>query len=437
VHEFNTSFTGSRKMSKRPMRVWIVNPYGELPGEGWREYRSFLIARALAAIGHKVTWWISDFEHRSKRYRASGQLLDPMLPVGVRVIAVHGSSYKSNISFERIRYELNFGKELARLAESEESPDLIILGFPAIFTGNPIIAYRNKVGCKLVFDVIDLWPELFEVILPRRIRFLGKFLFYPLYKRRAKQIGSCDGVVAVSHDYLQTAIQGQTKQMPKLISYLGIDISAYLATKINLSLDKSLAEFKKQFSLVAVYAGTLGDAYDMDIIISAIKCAQQKGLSIGFVVAGNGPRKTDFEDIAADPSAPLKYLGLLPATDMKTLYKNCDVGLISYVADSTVAMPVKLFDYTVGGLALLSSLGRDACDTINQHQIGLNYHASDLSDFMEKLTFMSQNIDLVRRYKSNSRQLALSYDTKIQYDNYASFLNEIVNMGTESTGPIY
>jgi hypothetical protein len=125
---------------------------------------------------------------------------------------------------------------------------------------------------------------------------------------------------------------------------------------------------------------------------------------------------------------PLKYLGQLPAADMKTLYKNCDVGLISYVADSTVAMPVKLFDYTVGGLALLSSLGRDAYDTINQYQIGLNYHASDLDDFMEKLTFMSQNIDLVQVYKSNAQQLAFSYDAKIQYDKYALFLNEIANV---------
>jgi glycosyltransferase involved in cell wall biosynthesis len=418
------------------MRVWIVNPYGELPSEGWREYRSFLIARALAANGHEVTWWISDFEHRRKQYRASGQLLDPMLPGGVRAIAVHSSSYKRNISLGRIRYEINFGKELARLAEGEEAPDLIILGFPAIFTGNPIIAYRNKIGCKLIFDVCDLWPELFEVILPKKIRFLGKIIFYPLYKMRMQQIGFCDGVVAVSEDYLKTALQGQKGQIPKLISYLGIDIGAYLATKINSSLDKRLADFKKQFSLVAVYAGTLGDAYDMDIIISAIKYVQQKDLLIGFVVAGNGPRKKDFEDMAADSSASLMYLGLLPATDMKTLYNNCDVGLMTYVADSTVAMPVKLFDYTVGGLALLSSLGRDASDTINRCQIGQNYRASDLNDFMEKLTLMSQNVDLLRRYKDNSRQLALSYDSKIQYAGYTEFLEKIVDLPNLSRNSI-
>jgi len=408
------------------MKVWIINPYGELPSEGWREYRSFLVARALATRGHDVTWWISDFEHRSKQYRTSGQLFDPMLPPGVRVIAVHSSSYKKNISLKRIRYEMNYGKELARLAEHEEPPDLIILGFPAIFTGNPIIAYRNKVGCKLVFDVIDMWPELFELILPRKIRFLGKLIFYPLYLRRKLQTRVCDGVVAVSQDYLKTALQGYSKPIPSLISYLGIDISAYHASEVNSALDRTLGEFKKRFSLVVVYAGTLGDAYDIDLIISAIERVRQNGLSIGFVVAGNGPRKADFEEMATDSSVPLRYLGLLPATDMKTVYKNCDVGLMSYVADSTVAMPVKLFDYTVGGLALLNSLGRDARNTINQHQIGLNYSASDQDDFMKKLMVMLQNPDLVKVYKDNARQLALSYDSVVQYENYAKFIEKIV-----------
>ncbi len=232
-------------------------------------------------------------------------------------------------------------------------------------------------------------------------------------------------------------MQNQSKFIPSLIAYLGIDISAYHDSKDNPALEQTLGEFKKRFSLVVVYAGTLGDAYDMDLIISAIKLAKQKGLSIGFVVAGNGPRKTDFEDMAADSSAPLKYLGLLPATDMKTLYKICDVGLMSYVADSTVAMPVKLFDYTVAGLALLSSLGRDASNTINQYQIGLNYRASDLDDFMGKLMMMSQNTDLVQLYKNNARQLALSYDTVVQYDNYTKFLEEIVNSHTGTVSPSY
>jgi hypothetical protein len=49
--------------------IWIVNPYGTLPSEGWRDYRSYMLAKALANRGYQVLWWISDFEHRSKTRR--------------------------------------------------------------------------------------------------------------------------------------------------------------------------------------------------------------------------------------------------------------------------------------------------------------------------------------------------------------------------------
>ena len=43
-------------------KVWIVNPYGALPTEGWLEYRSFKLARELISRGFEVTIWISKFE---------------------------------------------------------------------------------------------------------------------------------------------------------------------------------------------------------------------------------------------------------------------------------------------------------------------------------------------------------------------------------------
>jgi hypothetical protein len=152
------------------MLVWIVNPYGTLPSEGWREYRSLMLARALAEKGHEVTWWISDFEHRSKSYRGCGELYDPLLPKGVRVIGVHSTAYVRNISLQRIRYEINYGLELGRLAFKESAPDVIVMGDPALFFGAPVLAYQQRVGCKLVLDIIDLWPELFTLTLPKFLR---------------------------------------------------------------------------------------------------------------------------------------------------------------------------------------------------------------------------------------------------------------------------
>ena len=407
------------------MKIWIVNPYGELPSEGWREYRSFMLAKALAARGHDVTWWISDFVHRSKKYRPSGELVEPALPPGARVISVHTTPYVSNISLARIRYEGNYGQEMARLGEKEARPDVIVMGDPSLFFSKPVLAYRNKVGCKLVLDVIDLWPELFEVALPKWLRPLGRLIFYPLYQRRNKLVRACDGVVAVSRDYLRIALQDQSETIPGLVAYLGIDNKGHAMAKVNSSLDAILKQFRTQFALTAVYAGTLGDAYDIDIVIAAVKRAKLMQLPIGFVVAGEGPRKLDMHTLAESHTSHFKFVGRLPASDMATLYANCDVGLMTYVVGSTVAMPVKFYDYLAGGVAILNSLGRDVGEIIENQRVGLNYQPSNLDDFMDKLLSMLRQPPELKTYKENASQLVSAYDTKIQYGTFSKFLESL------------
>lgn len=407
------------------MNIWIVNPYGALPSEGWREYRSFMLAKALAARGHEVTWWISDFIHRSKTYRTSGVLSDPILPSGVRVIGVHSTSYTHNISWARIQYEKNYGKELVRLAEAENVPDLIVMGDPALFFGEFILAYRKAVGCKLVLDVIDLWPELFTVVLPKWLQPMSRLIFYPLYQRRLNLVSSCDGVVTVSRDYSRTVLSGQEHSIPNLVVYWGIDNSSHHAAAINQKLYDELNSFKSRFDLTAVYAGTLGDAYDMDIIIEAVKLSKAQNLPIGFVVAGDGPRKQSFVEMAAPYASHLKFVGALSASDMTTLYAHSDVGLMTYVTGSTVAMPIKFFDYLVGGLAILNSLERDVHEVIRDHEVGLNYLPTNCSDLLEKLKMLAINKQKLKLLKSNTEALASSYDTRLQYEAFSEFIENV------------
>ena len=52
------------------MTIWLLNPYGPIPGEGWREYRYTMIGEALAANGHTVVWWAANFSHHFKRFRS-------------------------------------------------------------------------------------------------------------------------------------------------------------------------------------------------------------------------------------------------------------------------------------------------------------------------------------------------------------------------------
>src|SRR5258708_1183278 len=80
------------------MRVWIVEPYGSIPGEAWREYRYALAGRAFAAAGHEVIWWVANFEHRYKKFRTDGTWEDRVVTPGFTVRIVPTTGYSSHVS---------------------------------------------------------------------------------------------------------------------------------------------------------------------------------------------------------------------------------------------------------------------------------------------------------------------------------------------------
>jgi len=53
----------------RAVEIWIANPFDNLPPEGGRPQRYWLMARAFARAGHRVTLWTSDFSHARKAPR--------------------------------------------------------------------------------------------------------------------------------------------------------------------------------------------------------------------------------------------------------------------------------------------------------------------------------------------------------------------------------
>ena len=81
------------------MEVWIANPFDNLPPEGCRPQRYWLMARAFARAGHSVTLWTSDFSHARKAPRklAPGAAWGGD---GFRLVMVPTPQYPRNICTE-------------------------------------------------------------------------------------------------------------------------------------------------------------------------------------------------------------------------------------------------------------------------------------------------------------------------------------------------
>lgn len=406
------------------MKVWIVNPYGSLPGEAWREYRSAMLAEAYARAGHEVTWWISNFEHRSKKFRSEGYT-EQRLETGVNVRIVPTTPYSSHVSVARIRSERNFAKYIAERvkANPQDKADIVVLAEPSIFYGKYVVDMARGIGAKLVADIIDIWPEVFAMILPKPLRPFERMLLAPLYLRRSAILRACQGIVGVSEDYRDVGVRS-APSVPSDVSYWGVDVGqmrAAMAAEDGGVLRKLGLEPKKPDEVWVIYAGTLGAGYDMESILTAARSERLRGKPVKFLFAGDGPQRGMLENACAERGGNVVYLGRLDPNDLNLIYKYCDIGLSTYLAHSTVSMPIKFYDYLAAGMATVNSLEREIQRLIANQQLGRQYLPGNADSLAAAIEALEADRGLLGTCKANSAALAPRFDQYLQHDAFVRF----------------
>lgn len=411
---------------KKNLAVWIINTYANLPGEGWRDHRSTLIANALAEAGHSTVWWVSNFEHRSKTFR-SPDWKDIQLNPNVLIRVVPSTSYTSHISLRRIRYEQTFARRLYQRAVLCDPPDIIVLSEPALFVSPFVLKLLKHWQTTLIVDIIDLWPELFHIALPARLSKIGRLIFFPFYMRRAALFRRADAIVAVSSDYLDVAQKSYTKNLSEVI-YWGVDVSSIQAGMLaSDDLPEALRyRAKSPGESWAIYAGTLGNNYDIRTILLAAEMLQAQDCPVTILIAGEGPLKR--EVLATIESKNLKnviYVGNLSAPTVTRLYGFCDIALSTYVSGSTVSMPIKAYDYMAAGLPIVNSLDRELGSIVVEKNIGMQYTSQDPVSLFHAIQKLAQNPQIRHSMSENAKGLALSFDARSQYRKFVKIVEKV------------
>jgi glycosyltransferase involved in cell wall biosynthesis len=409
--------------------IWIINPYGTLPSESWREYRSSLVSNALATRGHSVKWWMSNFEHRSKKFREIEFIDREGLHSNVEMRFIKSSSYKYHVSLERILYERRFGINALTSMRKHKPPDLIVMVDPSLFFGNYILKYCKENKVKLIVDIQDLWPEQFELAVPKRFRFLSKLLFFSLYIRRNRIIEYSTGVIGITKDYIDEVLRkASIINKPSIVSYLGVNLKDFQINKNRnegASLDV-INQFVMDACITCVYAGTLGEAYALDTLAQGIEKSILRNRNIKFIIAGSGSQEDLVSSLASKYPTNILFLGSVDPKLLPYIYSKCDIGICSYSRGSVVSMPCKFYDYLAGGLAVLNSLGREIESFINEKSIGINFKPEDVNSFSDSLNLYSSNKQILALHKSNASRLALNFDSPIIYNNLSEFVESFI-----------
>ena len=118
--------------------------------EEWYRDRLEPICGILKEHGYEIRCVHADYNHIGKKYSKRNEDICDY---------IHVPAYRSNISLQRIRSHLVFGKKVNELINGYK-PDLIYLILPPNNTARYCVKYKSSnPNTKLIIDIIDLWPE--------------------------------------------------------------------------------------------------------------------------------------------------------------------------------------------------------------------------------------------------------------------------------------
>ena len=344
------------------MTVWIENPFDNLPAEGFRPQRYWLMAEAFAKAGHAVTLWTSDFSHAKKAPRILSKVEAPF-----RLKLIKTPPYSGNVSFKRIAshraYAANWLADARAEAKESGKPDIIIISMPPLSTADAALAMKKEFGAKIVVDVMDAWPETFERLFPAPLKFLSALALLPLRRAAKRAYRGADLVTGVCDAYGDIARANDAREYARF--YHGIDTSKARTTNV------------QRPPLSFVYAGNFGRGYDLSAAIKAVLENEDATLDI----AGAGEREAEWRARAAH-SPRIRFHGYLSGDELDKLLGNASIGIIPLSDNTFVGLPYKLGDYAAHNLRMVTSLRGECAAILERHNAGAVYDAKDANSFM-------------------------------------------------------
>jgi glycosyltransferase involved in cell wall biosynthesis len=419
------------------MRVWLIKDGENLPSEpNARPMRTWMLADALLARGHDVTWWASTFSHHRKKLlfeQDTKILITPQFELRL----LFAGAYYRHISLARHRHHARLAARFRTASASLTPPDVIVCAFPIIQLAFEVVNYAHRAGVPIVVDVRDLWPDTIVDLAPAPFRPLARLALHSSYRMTRELLLRADSVVAISSDSLGWALRrsGRSRRETDRVFPIGYPSQSTAEHRRSERLTQ-LAEAIRGKTLFS-FAGSIGRAWDVQFLCEAAARLREhpRGGNIHFVLAGNGPGAREIER-RTQKLENVTWLGWLDRHEMSDLLALAQVGLAPHRM-ATEALPNKVFEYLAAGLPILSSLHGEAERLIGGAGAGFTYKRGDMPRFIELATQLSTDPDLRAAMGERGRHL---YDKicrlDVSYDAYAEHAEQIAARGPSSVSDV-
>ncbi len=390
------------------MRILIVAEYlDDISKPNTYNSRFLTIADALSAHGHNVQIVTTDFIHRAKKHISENSISMPY-----EVIILHEPGYKKNVCLTRFYSHHILAKNLNKWLERIELPDVIYCAVPSLEFALVAARYAKQKHIRFIVDIQDLWPEAFEMIF--KVPVVSRLIFTP-FRRQANEIyRSADCIVAVSQTYLDRALQVNLDNKNHQVVFLGTDLNQFDSYT-----DEPFPIEKQKGEIWLAYVGTLGHSYDLMTVFKALEILKmQPGYeALRFIVMGDGPMRSNFEQYVTEKELNVCFTGNLPYPNMVAGLKKCDIVVNPIRKGAAQSVINKHGDYAAAGIPVINTQENEEYrQLISEYKCGINCSCSNEAEVAQAILTIIRSDDKRIHMGEQSRRMAEDlFDRKHTY----------------------
>ena len=393
--------------------IWIVNEYNFPDAVKSRQTN---LCRCLREHGYDTYIISGSTENKNGTNRITdGKLMKFVKTNEAKGFIIKTSNYKH--SYSRVLVALQFQARLWFLRKKLPRPDVIVSDFAGLF-GNVFLLWKKFYGTKIIYDILDLWPEGFV-----DMGYLKKNspITKALYHLEHISYRNADGIIFSfqgGRDYIID--KGWSKEVggdvdTSNIGYLnnGVDLKAVDKQKNEFVLeDKDL--YTDKFKVI--YLGSISEFNGVDVLVETARVLQERKIdNIQILVYGYGNQeeklkklvgKYGLNNIVFKGKIDKQYAMSVLSRGNLNVFTFKDTPLLKYGVS-----PNKLFMYFASGKPVLSMI-KPNYDLVEEKNTGISVENDPeiVADAVERFAYMQK--DEYEEYCKNSRKTAIEYDYK-------------------------
>ena len=320
------------------------------------------VRRFLEERGFQVKLVFSNFDHLKKQEISCRE---------PEIIRIKVPAYQKNVSVKRLYSHIVFSYKLRKVLKREK-PDLIFADIPPNTIAGSVAWYKERnPKCKVIFDVLDLWPESFSNSKVLKVPFW-------FWKRiRTTALPKAD-MVTLECGYYKGFLEELLEESQYSILYL-------CKPSMEERLEFSHEGFHEESALNFCYLGSMNNIINIPAIIKMLTTIQQKR-PVKVTLIGNGERREFFISQLKENGIDVEVLGLVFDENLKNdVFRKCHFGINMYNDNVIIGLTMKSLDYFRAGLPTVNMNIYDTGLLVKDYRSGFDLSRENWDQVIEEI----------------------------------------------------